>query len=74
MYGDCIILTYFTPFQEELEAPYEIKYWKRTPERTAPKELASVHPFGTAPIIVEGDITVAESGAIVGERSRLPFA
>ncbi|KAI0089500.1 thioredoxin-like protein [Irpex rosettiformis] len=50
---------------EELGFPYEIKHWKRTPDRLAPKELASVHPLGTAPIIVDGDITVAESGAII---------
>lgn len=34
---------------------------------TAPRELAIVHPLGTAPVISDGDITVAESGAIVGE-------
>ncbi|KAI0685761.1 thioredoxin-like protein [Cytidiella melzeri] len=50
---------------EELEVPYELKYWKRTPDRTAPRELADIHPLGTAPVITDGDITVAESGAIV---------
>ena len=52
--------------QEELEVPYDLKKYQRTPEQLAPKELAEVHPFGTAPIIVDGGITLAESGPIVG--------
>jgi glutathione S-transferase len=53
--------------QEELEVPYEIKHWKRTPDGLAPKELASIHPIGLAPIITEGNNIYAESGAIVGK-------
>ena len=31
----------------------------------APPELARVHPLGKSPVITDGDVTVAESGAIV---------
>ncbi|KAI0342309.1 thioredoxin-like protein [Trametopsis cervina] len=51
---------------EELEVPYEIQKWHRGPDLLAPKELAEIHPLGTAPIITVGDdITIAESGAII---------
>jgi len=50
---------------EELEIPYEIKKYQRTKEGSAPKELENVHPLGTAPVIVDGSITLGESGAIV---------
>ncbi|KAF8958240.1 glutathione S-transferase [Flammula alnicola] len=50
---------------EELEVPYEVKKYKRTPQRLAPKELLDVHPLGKSPVITDGDVTLAESGAIV---------
>jgi len=50
---------------EELEVPYTIKIYKRTAEQLAPPELKAVHPLGKAPVITDGDITLAESGAIV---------
>ncbi|KZO89441.1 thioredoxin-like protein, partial [Calocera viscosa TUFC12733] len=50
---------------EELELPYEIKYYKRLPSRQAPPELKKVHPLGKSPIITDGAVTIAESGAIV---------
>lgn len=50
---------------EELEAPYEIKHYERTPMQLAPKELLNVHPLGKSPVITDGDVTLAESGAIV---------
>ncbi|KAI0070764.1 thioredoxin-like protein [Panus rudis PR-1116 ss-1] len=50
---------------EELEVPYQIKKYERDADRLAPKELSAVHPLGTAPVITDGDITLAESGAIV---------
>jgi glutathione S-transferase len=31
----------------------------------APPELAAVHPLGKSPVITDGDIRIAESGAIV---------
>ena len=50
---------------EELQVPYELKIYKRTAERAAPKELKKIHPLGKSPVITDGDITLAESGAIV---------
>ncbi len=47
--------------------PYEIKKYQRNADMTAPKELVNVNPLGTAPVITDGDVTLAESGAIVGE-------
>ncbi len=51
---------------EELELPYEIKCYQRdATTRLAPPELKAVHPLGKSPVIADGDITIAESGAIV---------
>jgi glutathione S-transferase len=51
---------------EELDTPYELKRYQRNAEtRLAPPELKDVHPLGKAPVITDGDIRIAESGAIV---------
>ena len=51
---------------EELEVPYEVKRYERDPKTLlAPPELLVVHPLGKSPVITDGDLTVAESGAIV---------
>jgi glutathione S-transferase len=51
---------------EELGVPYDIKRYPRDPKtRLAPPALKAVHPLGKSPVIVDGDITVAESGAIL---------
>lgn len=51
---------------EELGLPYEIKSYQRDAHTNlAPKELKLVHPLGKSPVITDGDITVAESGAII---------
>src|SRR5215208_5897258 len=51
---------------EELELPYEIVKHQRDPKTMlAPKALQEVHPLGKSPVIVDGDATIAESGAIV---------
>ncbi len=51
---------------EELGVPYEIVHHQRDPKTMlAPKELLAVHPLGKSPVIVDGDTTVAETGAIV---------
>jgi len=51
---------------EELVMPYEIKpYQRNASTNLAPPELLQVHPLGKSPVITDGDITVAESGAIV---------
>jgi glutathione S-transferase len=51
---------------EELSAPYEIKFYQRdATTRLAPPELKAVHPLGKSPVITDGPVTIAESGAIV---------
>ena len=51
---------------EELGVPYEIKFYERNPEtKLAPPELKKVHPLGKSPVITDGEMTVAESGAIL---------
>jgi glutathione S-transferase len=51
---------------EELGVPYEVKRYKRDPKTMrAPPELRQVHPLGKAPVITDGDLTLAESGAIL---------
>jgi glutathione S-transferase len=51
---------------EELATPYEMVSYQRNPQtRLAPPELAKIHPLGKSPIIVDGDVKIAESGAIV---------
>jgi glutathione S-transferase len=51
---------------EELGTPYDIVRYQRNAEtRLAPPELANIHPLGKSPVIVDGDIRIAESGAIV---------
>lgn len=45
--------------------PYEIKFYKRDENMRAPKELLKIHPLGKSPIITDGDVTLAESGAII---------
>lgn len=51
---------------EELGLDYEVKRYQRDPETMlAPASLRGVHPLGKAPVITEGDTTLAESGAII---------
>ena len=51
---------------EELGIDYEIKRYERDRKTSlAPPELLAVHPLGKSPVITDGDVTVAESGAIV---------
>ncbi len=51
---------------EELGLPYEVQRYARDPKTMlAPPALLQVHPLGKSPVITDGDITVAESGAIV---------
>ena len=51
---------------EELGLPYEIKYYQRNAKTMlAPPELRAVHPLGKSPVVTDGDVTVAETGAIV---------
>ena len=51
---------------EELAIPYElIRYDRDATTRPAPPEYRALHPFGTAPVITDGDLVLGESGAII---------
>ena len=50
---------------EELGVPYALVAYQRTAAFRAPPELTRVHPLGKAPVLVEGDLRIAESGAIL---------
>jgi glutathione S-transferase len=51
---------------EELEIPYELKRYTRDARTMlAPAEYKGLHPIGAAPVITDGDLVLAESGAIV---------
>ena len=51
---------------EELGLPYEIQKYQRNPQTMlAPAELLKVHPLGKSPVITDGELTIAESGAII---------
>lgn len=51
---------------EELGAPYEIKLYDRDPQtRLAPAAYKAISPLGTAPVITDGAVTLAETNAIV---------
>lgn len=50
---------------EELGLEYEVVRYMRDPKTMlAPPELRAIHPLGKSPVITDGDIVVAESGAI----------
>jgi glutathione S-transferase len=51
---------------EELGVPYEVKRYERDKATLlAPAALKKVHPLGKSPVITDGRVTVAESGAII---------
>ena len=65
---------------EELEIDYAIEKYKRDPVTSlAPPKLLKLHPLGKAPVVTDGDITLAESAAIVacvpqpGRLKRVPI-
>ena len=50
----------------ELKMPYDlIEHQRDSQTRLAPESLKAIHPLGKAPIIVDGDITLCESGAVM---------
>lgn len=50
---------------EELGLDYEVRRYRRDPKTSlAPPELLQVHPLGKSPVITDGELTLAESGAI----------
>ena len=51
---------------EELGLAYDIKRYQRDPKTMlAPPALRQVHPLGKSPVLADGDVTLAESGAII---------
>ena len=51
---------------EEMGLDYEVKRYERNADTMlAPPELRAIHPLGKSPVIQDGDIIVAETGAIV---------
>ena len=51
---------------EELGVPYELKLYVRDPVTIlSPPELKALHPLGAAPVITDGELVLAESGAII---------
>ncbi len=50
---------------EELDIPYELKTYSRESNGAAPPAYKALHPQGTAPTITDGNLTLAETGAIV---------
>ena len=50
---------------EELEIPYQFIRYERTAVNLTPPAYRALHPSGTAPVITDGDMALAESGAIL---------
>lgn len=51
---------------EELGIDYRIEHYARDKKTMlAPDSLKKIHPLGKSPVITDGDITVAETGAII---------
>ena len=51
---------------EELGVGYEVKRYQRDARTLlAPPELKVIHPLGKSPVVVDGGVRVAETGAIV---------
>jgi glutathione S-transferase len=51
---------------EELAVPYKIKHYQRDAQTMlAPPELKAIHPLGKSPVVTDGEVVIAETGAIV---------
>ncbi|MFM0197949.1 glutathione S-transferase [Paraburkholderia strydomiana] len=51
---------------EELDIPYQVERYQREPSSgLAPDSLRRIHPLGKSPVIQDGEVTIAETGAIV---------
>ena len=51
---------------EELGIPYELKHYVRDAQTMlSPPELKALHPLGAAPVITDGAVKLAESGAVL---------
>jgi glutathione S-transferase len=42
-----------------------VRYERDPVSRLAPADYKALHPFGTAPVITDGDLVLGESGAII---------
>lgn len=49
---------------EELGLGYEVRVYPRRSDMRAPAELKAIHPLGKSPVIEDGGLVIAESGAI----------
>lgn len=50
---------------EELGVPCEIVHYQRHPETNlAPPDLLNIHPLGKSPLLEDGGVVIAETGAI----------
>jgi len=51
---------------EELGLDYEVRRYERDRQTMlAPPELRAIHPLGKSPVIEDGDVKVAETGAVI---------
>jgi glutathione S-transferase len=51
---------------EELGLEYAVRRYERDPKTMlAPPSLRAVHPLGKSPVVTDGDLILAESGAII---------
>ena len=51
---------------EELELPYEIKFYRRDAKTMlAPPELRGIHPLGKSPVLTDEGMVIAETGVII---------
>ena len=50
---------------EELGLDYELETFAREANGAAPEAMRNIHPLGRAPVIRDGSLVLAESGAIV---------
>ncbi|AEE21303.1 MULTISPECIES: glutathione S-transferase family protein [Paraglaciecola] len=56
---------------EELGVEYDIERYQRDSQTNlAPESLKKVHQLGKSPVITDGEVTVAESGAIIDYLAR----
>ena len=60
---------------EELNTPYRVETYRRDAKTNlAPPELRAIHPLGKSPVIEDGDLVLAESGAIIEYLGGAPTA
>jgi glutathione S-transferase len=50
---------------EELGLDYQLECFRREENGAAPEAMKAIHPLGRAPVIRDGDVVLAESGAII---------